>query len=71
MQTLMTQTPTNTQALKQTLVHSQVGATISNKKMVLCLVMPAAERSLEHVISAERIAGVDLKAIKAFGVDIA
>jgi RIO-like serine/threonine protein kinase len=32
--------------------------------------MPAAERSLEHVISAERIAGVDLKAIKAFGADI-
>ena len=70
MQTLMTQTPTNTQALKQTLVHSQVEATIS-KKTVLCLVMPAAERSLEHVISAERIAGVDLTAIKAFGVDIA
>jgi serine/threonine protein kinase len=33
--------------------------------------MPAADRSLEHIISAERIAGVDLKAIKAFGVDIA
>jgi serine/threonine protein kinase len=33
--------------------------------------MPAADRSLEHIISAERIAGVDLKAIKMFGVDIA
>ena len=35
-----------------------------------CLVMPAAERSLEHIISAERIAGVDRDAIKRFGADI-
>jgi RIO-like serine/threonine protein kinase len=33
--------------------------------------MPAADRSLEHIISAERIAGVDLKAIKIFGAKIA
>jgi serine/threonine protein kinase len=52
-------------------VCSQVAAVAGKKDEVLCLVMPAAERSLEHIISAERIAGVDLKAIKAFGVDIA
>jgi serine/threonine protein kinase len=32
--------------------------------------MPLAERSLEHVISAERIAGRDLKKIRYFASDI-
>jgi serine/threonine protein kinase len=36
----------------------------------LCLVMTAAERSLDQIISAERIAGLDVTAIKAFGMDI-
>jgi thiamine kinase-like enzyme len=39
-------------------------------KRQLCLVMPLAERSLEHAISAERIAGRDLKKIRAFANDI-
>jgi hypothetical protein len=29
----------------------------------LCLVMPLAERSLEHILSAEHIAGLDLDKI--------
>jgi serine/threonine protein kinase len=32
--------------------------------------MPAAERSLEHCISAERIAGLDLDKIRTFGKEI-
>jgi serine/threonine protein kinase len=39
-------------------------------KRQLCLVMPLAERSLEHAISAERIAGRDLKKIRAFANDV-
>jgi serine/threonine protein kinase len=36
----------------------------------LCLVMPLAERSLEHIISAERIAGRELDKIRYFAKDI-
>jgi serine/threonine protein kinase len=36
----------------------------------LCLVMPAAERSLQHIIDAERIAGHDLSKILFFAKDI-
>ncbi len=36
----------------------------------LCLVMPAAERSLQHIIDAERIAGHDLSKIVFFSKDI-
>ncbi len=30
------------------------------KKLEMCLVMPAAERSLQQIVDSERIAGIDL-----------
>ncbi len=36
----------------------------------LCLVMPAAERSVQHIIDAERIAGHDLDKIVFFAMAI-
>ncbi len=30
------------------------------RKLQMCLVMPAAERSLQHIVDSERIAGIDL-----------
>jgi serine/threonine protein kinase len=52
-------------------VRSQVAAITGEHNGVLCLVLPAADGNLELIISAERIPGMDLKAIKAFEVDIA
>ncbi len=30
------------------------------RRLQMCLVMPAADRSLQHIVDSERIAGIDL-----------
>ncbi len=52
--------------------HYVEGKNITDKgrKLQMCLVMPAAERSLQQIIDSERIAGIDLVPLPSVGFSL-